>query len=60
MTVEQVFADKWWLHVQTLEGNTGLDYGSAWGNDIYPYFKGMTLGELLDFDGWDDWHVSVS
>lgn len=56
MAIEQVFADAWWPHVdEALEGNTKLDYGSAWDRDIYPYFKGMTLGELLDFDDWDDW-----
>jgi integrase len=55
MTIETAFKDEWWPHVETLEGATGLDYGSAWDRDIYPYFKGMTMEELLDFDDWEDW-----
>jgi hypothetical protein len=39
----------------TLEGNTVLEYSSAWDKDIYPYFKGMTLAGLLEFENWDDW-----
>jgi integrase len=55
MTIEQAFTDRWWLHVETLEGSTHLDYGSAWDKDIYPYFKGMTLAALLAFDDWEGW-----
>ena len=55
MTIEQVFDGHWWPHVLTLADNTQLDYGSAWDNDIYPYFKGMTLEALLELDDWQDW-----
>jgi len=55
MPIEKVVSDYWWKHVMTLEGNTVLDYSSAWDKDIYPYFKGMTLAGLLEFENWDDW-----
>jgi sugar phosphate isomerase/epimerase len=41
MPIEALFAEYWWPHVETLEGNSQLDYGSAWEKDIYPYFKGL-------------------
>lgn len=57
MPLEQLMADHWLEHVLTLEDNTQLDYLSAWDKDIYPYFKGVKLEALLDFEPeeWDEW-----
>jgi integrase len=55
MVIETLVVEYWWPHALTLVGNTQLDYRRPWQNDIYPFFKGMTLGDLLDFDDWSSW-----
>ena len=50
MKIDQLMVGHWLPHVLTLEGGTKLDYLSAWEKDIYPYFKGRTLEQLLELE----------
>ena len=59
MRIEDYVARRWWVDVlKETQPLTQLDYRRVWERDIYPYWKGRTLGdicELEDVDDYDSW-----